>query len=64
MDLRVCVTIVGAGLLVGCAGESPRNPSPDDPKVRIQAPGVDVKVGPGGKTDVRAPGADVKVDPK
>ena len=48
--------------LAGCNPDNPRDPGRRG--VEVDAPGVNVRVQPDGKTRVDAPGANIKVDPR
>ncbi len=62
--LRLASAVLVMAICCGCANQGSRAATTPEKKegVQVNAPGVDVKVGPDGKTDVRAPGVTVKKD--
>src|SRR5262245_58762824 len=51
-------------LVLGCADRGPNAATTSKGKgVNVQAPGVEVNVDPGGRTDVKAPGVNVEAGP-
>jgi hypothetical protein len=56
-----CTLLTCALVLTGCAKEEPK-PKPGG--VEVNAPGVNIKIGPDGGAEVKAPGTEVKVKPK
>jgi hypothetical protein len=64
--MKHIVTLAALALAVsGCADSGSNVPPTASPKpgVKVDAPGVNVDVERGGKTDVNAPGVNVRVKP-